>query len=66
MRNTNKTLVGKPERKRPLGSPTCRWEDNIKMDLTEAGREVVDGMHLAQDKDQWWAVANTAMNLRVP
>jgi hypothetical protein len=25
-------LVGKPERKRPLGKPRRRWEDNIKMD----------------------------------
>jgi hypothetical protein len=28
-------LVGRPEGKRPLGRPRCRWEDNIKMDLTE-------------------------------
>jgi hypothetical protein len=26
-------LVGKPERRRPLGRPTHRWEDNIKIDL---------------------------------
>ena len=26
-------FVGKPERKRPLGRPRRRWEDNIKMDL---------------------------------
>jgi hypothetical protein len=26
-------LVGKPERKRPLGRPRCRWVDNIKIDL---------------------------------
>ena len=30
-------LVGKPERKRPLGRPSRRWEDNIKMDLQEVG-----------------------------
>jgi hypothetical protein len=30
-------LVGKPEGKRPLGRPRRRWEDNIKMDLQEAG-----------------------------
>jgi len=30
-------LVGKPEAKRPLGRPRCRWEDNIKMDLQEVG-----------------------------
>jgi hypothetical protein len=30
-------LVGKPERKKPLGRPRCRWEDDIKMDLQEVG-----------------------------
>jgi len=30
-------LVGKPEGKKPLGRPRCRWEDNIKMDLQEVG-----------------------------
>ena len=30
-------LVGKPEGKRPLGSPRRRWEDNIRMDLQEVG-----------------------------
>jgi len=32
-----RVLVGKPEGKRPLGRPKCRWEDNIKMDLQEVG-----------------------------
>jgi hypothetical protein len=32
-RNACKILVGKPERKRSLGRPRCRWDDNIKMDL---------------------------------
>jgi len=32
-----RVLVGKPERKRPLGKPRLRWEDNIKMDLQEVG-----------------------------
>jgi hypothetical protein len=27
-------ILGKPEGKRPLGRPRCRWVDNIKMDLT--------------------------------
>jgi hypothetical protein len=35
MRNSLKVLVGKPERKRPLGILRRIWEDNIKMDLTE-------------------------------
>jgi hypothetical protein len=30
-------LVGRPEGRRPLGRPRCRWEDNIKMDLREVG-----------------------------
>jgi hypothetical protein len=40
-------------------------EGNIGMDLREIGWEVVDWMHLAQDRDQWRAVVNTVMNLRV-
>jgi hypothetical protein len=32
-----RVLVGKPERKRPLGRPRGRWEANIKMDLQEVG-----------------------------
>ena len=32
-----RVLVGKPEGKRPLGRPRCRWENNIKMDLQEIG-----------------------------
>jgi hypothetical protein len=32
-RGVHRVLVGKPEGKRPLGRPRCRWEDNIKMDI---------------------------------
>ena len=32
-RGVYRVLVGKPEGKRPLGRPRCRWEDNIKMDF---------------------------------
>jgi len=42
------------------------WEDNIRMDLRETGWEGVDWMHLAQDMDQWLAVVNTVMKIRVP
>jgi hypothetical protein len=35
--NAYRILVGKPEGKRPLGRPRCRWVDNIKMDLREIG-----------------------------
>jgi hypothetical protein len=36
-RNAYRTLVGKPEGKRPLGRQRCRWVDNIKIDLREMG-----------------------------
>jgi hypothetical protein len=36
-RNAYRILVGKPERKRPLGRPRPMWEDNINIDLTEIG-----------------------------
>jgi hypothetical protein len=41
-------------------------EDNIKMDLREIVRSGMDRIHLAKDRDQWRALVNTAMNLRVP
>jgi hypothetical protein len=54
-----------PEGKRPLGRPRRRWEDNIKLDLREIGIDVANYIQLAQDRVQWWAFVNTAMN-RVP
>jgi hypothetical protein len=66
MRNSYKNLVGKPEGKRPLGRPRCRWEDNIKTELKEIGWEGVDWILLAQDRDQWRALVKTVLNLRVP
>ena len=45
-------LVGKPERKRPLGRPSRRWEDNIKMDLQEVGCGGMGWIELAQDTDR--------------
>jgi len=63
-RGVHRVLVGKPERKRPLGRPRRRWEDNIKMDLREVGGGG-DWMELAQDRDRWRTLVNTVMNLRV-
>jgi hypothetical protein len=65
-RNTYRLLVGKPERKRPLGRPRRCWVDNIKMDLRETGWGGMDWIELAQDRDQWGALVNTIMNLWVP
>jgi hypothetical protein len=59
-------LVGRPEGKRPLGRPRHRWENNIKMDLREIGMDGANWIQLAQDKVQWRAFVNMAMNFRVP
>jgi hypothetical protein len=53
-------------RKRPLGRPRRRWEDNIKMDLQEIGGGRGDWMALAQDRDRWRALVGTVRNSRVP
>jgi hypothetical protein len=36
-RKVYKFLVGKPEGRRPLGRPRCRWEDEVRMNLREIG-----------------------------
>jgi hypothetical protein len=64
-RRAYRTLVGKPEGRRPLGRPRRRWEDNIKMDLREVGWGDMDWVNLAEDRDRWRALVNAAMNLRV-
>jgi len=45
--------------------PSCRCEDNIKMDLKGRGCEGMDWIHLAQDRVQWQAVVSIVMNLVV-
>jgi hypothetical protein len=64
-RNAYMSLRGKPEGKRPIGRSRRRWEDNIKMDLREIGWGGMDWIDLPQDRDQWKALVNTVMNLRV-
>jgi hypothetical protein len=54
-KNAYRLLVGKPERKRPLGRPRCRWVDNIRTDLGEVGWGDVDWIGLAQDRNRWIA-----------
>jgi hypothetical protein len=65
-RGVYRVFVGRPEGKRLLGRPRCRWEDNIKMDLTEIGIVGMNWIQLAQNRVQWRVFVNTAMNLRVP
>jgi hypothetical protein len=65
-RNAYRILVGKPEGKRPLGRPRRRWLDNIKIGLREIGWDEVDWSDMAQDMDQWRALVNTVLKLRVP
>jgi hypothetical protein len=65
-RNAYRILVGKSEGKRPLRRPRSRWVDNIKIDLREIEWDGMDWIDLAQDRDQWRALMNTVMNLRVP
>jgi hypothetical protein len=65
-RGAYKILVGRPEGRRPLGRPRCRWEDNIKIDLQEVGWMCIYWIQLGQDRDRWRALVNAVMNLRVP
>jgi cell wall assembly regulator SMI1 len=63
VRNVYKILVGKPEGKRPLGRPRCRWEDNTRMDLREIELECVDWIDVAQDRDSYQVLVYMVMNL---
>jgi hypothetical protein len=57
---------GEPERKRPLGRPTHRWEDNIKMYLQIIGWSGMDWIDLTEDRNRWRTVVDAAVNLQVP
>jgi hypothetical protein len=65
-RNAYRILVGKPDEKRPLGRSRRRWVDNIKNDIREIGWVDIDWFDLVQDRNQWRALVNAVMNLRVP
>jgi hypothetical protein len=65
-RSAYRVLVGKPERKRPLGRRRRRWEDNIKMQLQEVGCGGIDWIKLAQERDRRRALVIAVMNFRVP
>jgi hypothetical protein len=65
-RGVYRVLVVKPERKRPLGRPRRRWEDNVRTNLQEVGCWCRDWIGLAQDRDTWRALVSAVRNLRVP
>jgi hypothetical protein len=65
-RNAYRILVGKPDGKRLLGRPRCKWVDNIKMDLRKIEWYDMEWIDVAEDRDQWRALVNRVMNLRVP
>jgi hypothetical protein len=58
--------VGTPERKRPVGIPRHRWEDNIKNEVQKVGCEVMDWIKLAEGRYGWRALVNAVMNPPVP
>jgi hypothetical protein len=62
MRNAYKILAGKRDGKRPLEILWCSWKYTIRIDLGET----VNWINLAEDRDQWWALADTIMTPRVP
>jgi len=55
--------VGKPEGKRPLGRPRCRWGNNIKMDYQEVGCGSMDWID--QEMDRWRALVNVGNFLTI-
>jgi hypothetical protein len=59
-------LLKKPEGKRPLGKSRRRRMNNIKINLGQIGWCEMDWFDLAQDKDQWKALVDMVMNLRIP
>jgi hypothetical protein len=65
-RNAYRLLVQKPNGKRPLGRPTRRWVDNIRIYHGEVGWGDVDWIGLAQDRNRWRALVNSVLNLQVP
>ena len=65
-RSAFKNLKGKPTGKRPLGKPTGRWKNNIRIDLKEIGINTRNWVDSAQDRDYWRAFVNGVLSLRVP
>jgi hypothetical protein len=65
-RNYIQGIFERPDRKRPLGTPMLRWDNNFKMDFQEVGCGGMDWIDLAEDRDTWLVLVIAVMNLRVP
>jgi hypothetical protein len=63
-RNAYKNVAGKPDEKREVGRPRHIRKD-MRTDLGEIGWKGVEWIHVTQDRDQYQALVNTVMNLRV-
>jgi hypothetical protein len=61
-----RVFVEKPEGKRSLGRPRCRWEDNIRANFQEVGFGSVDWIELVQVRNRCRILVNAVMNIRVP
>jgi hypothetical protein len=64
-RNAYGILVGEPEGKRPLKRPRRRWVDSTKIHLRETEWDGTDWVDMAENREQWRALVNKVMNLRV-
>jgi len=64
-RGVYRVSVGRPEGKRPLGRPKCRWENDIKMDLREIRIDGANWIRLAQERVWGRGFLRTGIN-RVP
>jgi hypothetical protein len=65
-KNAYGVLLGNPEGKRLLRRRRRNWVNNIKMDFVETGWGGMHWIHLVLGSDQWTALVNTVMNLRIP
>ena len=66
VRSAFKISSGTTSGKRPLGTSSLRWEDNIGMDLKEIDINTTNWVDSPQDRNYWRALVNAELNLRVP
>jgi hypothetical protein len=63
MRDVYNILVEKSKEELQIGKPKVRWQSNNKI-ILKLGLNDVYWIHLAQNRDHWWVVLNTAINHR--